>query len=181
MKPKSVIYVGPAMSGRRTSLAAVIGSRGIQVDPLTMNPHGPYEFDVGDGCRIAARVSSFRASLYYEDADDPRFNAGVRMEVGWLCDADGILFVIDSQEARGPANEDEFTKLRRDLAHRGVDLNDKPIVFQANKRDLDEPTSLDVLRETFRVRRCSYVESVAPKGIGTTEAVLALADLMRDT
>jgi hypothetical protein len=170
------------MSGRRTSLARVLAASGVDVDPLALDPQKEYAFSIAAEsgvCHIVARLSSARSSLHYEDARDSRLSPRVRIEIDWLCEADGILFVIDSQEARSPANEDEFTKLRQDLALRGVELNSKPIVFQVNKRDLKSLVPFDAVQASFRVERCAYVESVASKGIGTLEAVAELARLIK--
>jgi hypothetical protein len=167
------------MSGRRTSLASVLVATGVPANALTINPHAPREFLLADRIHMVARVSSVRASLHYENPDDLRLDQGVRLELDWLLEADGLVFVLDSQASRGPANREEFLKLERDLAHRGVDVKDKPIVFQANKRDLSNLIAMRDVQDMFGASQC-YVESVAPAGVGTLEAVVALASLMHD-
>ena len=43
----------------------------------------------------------------------------------------------------------------------------KPVVFQANKRDLPHLRSTELLGSKVTAKRCAYVESVATKRIGT--------------
>ena len=98
----------------------------------------------------------------------------------WLCKADGFVFVIDSQEVCLERNIEQLVHLNRDLLGRGVNPTIKPVVFQANKRDLPYLSTMEFLRSKFTAKRCAYVESVATEGVGTLEAVALLCELMAE-
>lgn len=178
MTPKRVVYTGPAMSGRTTSLAAALRASGSPANALTLNPHASHAFCVA-ASEVEAMISTARAARFYQSALtaeglDPK----IRWEVDRLIAADGIIFVIDSQEERAEANLLHFERLRNDLAERGVDLDSKPLVLQVNKRDLPNTLPVAALQALLRPRRCTFVESVASRGIGTDEALLALVEMM---
>ena len=117
--------------------------------------------------------------MFYEDPTSPLLNPNVQREISRLHDADGLVFVVDGQLARFETNLDEFEKLQRDLRSRGVDIDEKPIVFQINKRDIDASVSIEHISNFFKVVRCSYVESIATEGVGTIETLSLLISLMQ--
>jgi len=52
--------------------------------------------------------------------------------------ADGIVFVADSLSSRQEANRESFDNLIQNLNYHKLDLDSVKLVFQWNKRDLDE-------------------------------------------
>lgn len=119
---------------------------------------------------IWVRISERRALAAYDPANrdcDP----SVREEIDAIGRADGLIVVIDSQAARAEANIAAFSELKRDLTLVGGDAASKPMVFQANKRDLPDVVSMEWVREHFRTERCAYVESEATQHKGTLEAM----------
>ena len=169
------------MAGRTTSLASVLRAACVNANPLEMNPNKEYRFTWHfDGLphEIIATISAARSRFYYEDLNDDRLPPRVRAEAEHLRGCHGFIFVIDSQTARWDANLDEFDKLRRDLSVYGRSLDEVPIVFQLNKRDLNDICALEQARDALFTRSCAYVQSVAPQDIGTREAVNALLELM---
>ncbi|MBN1546454.1 MAG: hypothetical protein JW902_07335, partial [Syntrophaceae bacterium] len=127
---------------------------------------------------VVAIESRIRSWLYYENPLDPNLDTTITHELTYLCNSDGIIFVIDSRVFKGEQNLLMFEKLDRDLVSRRIDIDSKPIVFQVNKRDLSDICSMDWVREHFRTQRCDYVESIATQGIGTREALDKLLDLI---
>jgi len=59
--------------------------------------------------------------------------------------ADGIVFVADSQELMEQANRESFDNLRENLGFYDHRVEDVPIVFQYNKRDLKNISPIDKL------------------------------------
>lgn len=172
MKPFTVVYVGRGMSGRQTSLDSVVraalGSSGVCV----RDPYRTYSFVV-DGRRIEGTISYERSRVAYDSLSEMLANAVVQSEVDLLAKADCIMFVLDSQRARQAVNRDELDKLRQDLTHRGVDLDTRAVVFQANKRDLPDILPMDELRSLYQSGRSVFVESIASRDVGTVDALRA--------
>ena len=163
-------------------MAQVLKRSGIDADPLTIRGSSAHEIQWqyrNETVGLSLSISAARSQLYYQDPEAPSLNASIREELGLLQDADGIIFVIDSQAVRLPANLDEQEKLYRDLRSRGIDPATKPIVFQINKRDLVNPIPAERIREELGADGV-YVESVALQGTGVCEALNALIELLQD-
>lgn len=160
------------MSGRSTSLAAVMRACGAPVARI-VDGWAEQHFVLHTGHQITARVSTKRAHLYYPSEGEPP--EAVWEEIDWLCGADGIVFVVDSHSVRAEANSAQLAKLRNDLATRGGSLDAKPIVFQANKRDLPNVDPLERIIEEYGGQ---VVPSIATRSIGTLEALQTLVELI---
>ena len=124
---------------------------------------------------LRVRVSDKRATTpsYEPDTRDSQ----IRDEIEEIAAADGLIMVLDSRLGREEANLKALEQLRRDLASRGIELASKAVVFQANKRDLEDIITMDWVRENFTTQRCAYVESSAMQHTGTLEAVRAVLHL----
>ena len=124
---------------------------------------------------LRVRVSDRRATMtaYEPDTRDLQLCA----EIEEIAAADGLIMVLDSRIGREEANVKAFDYLQRDLASRGIELASKPVVFQANKRDLDDIVTMDWVRENFKTSRSFYVESSAMQHTGTLEAIRAVLHL----
>ena len=173
MISRTIVYVGPVMSGRSTSLKSVLLRSEQELAQRTVDTRKSYSVRVGS-VPVTATIAVARAGRYYtRTPTDGRIQA----ELDDIVRADGLVFVVDSQRARLPANADERAKLALDLKSRGISIDDVPIVFQANKRDLPTAVLLDELRTLYSTRRSVFVESIAKDGIGTSESIAALLDM----
>ena len=162
-------------------MAHVLTSAGLEASWFTARYRGEQSFPWRlreKPLTVVASVSAARAHFYYEDPEAPSLDPRIRAEIDQLGRADGVLFVVDPQQARSEANLEALDNLRRDLASQGVDLDTVPVVFQVNKMDLDDLCSLEWVRVNLRVKGCDYVESIATRGAGTTEALTKLLELI---
>jgi small GTP-binding protein len=83
--------------------------------------------------------------------------------------ADGIVFVADSQITMERPNLDSMENLKTNLASHKLDVNEIPMVFQYNKRDLKNVFSIEELNKTLNPRGLPYFGSVATEGNGVLE------------
>jgi signal recognition particle receptor subunit beta len=95
-----------------------------------------------------------------------------------LKDADGIVFVSDSQEERMDANIDSFLNLQENLAEHKVDLEQLPHVIQYNKRDLDEIVAVEKMREELNMFKVPDFESIAIEGTGVFETLRSIVGIV---
>jgi signal recognition particle receptor subunit beta len=91
--------------------------------------------------------------------------------------ADGIVFVADSQELMEPANLESFENLRNNLIFHNQNMEDVPLVFQYNKRDLKNIISLDKLNNGLNQLHRPYFEAVASSGRGVIETLREISSL----
>jgi mutual gliding-motility protein MglA len=85
--------------------------------------------------------------------------------------ADGIVFVADSQELMEQANLESFDNLQENLSFYDLQIEGIPLVFQYNKRDLKNISSLDRLNRSLNALNRPYFEAVARNGRGVIETL----------
>jgi hypothetical protein len=90
---------------------------------------------------------------------------------------DGIVFVADSQELMEPANLESFENLKDNLAFHRQNIEEMPLVFQYNKRDLKNLLPVEKLNEGLNQRRLPYFEAVASTGSGVIETLRDISSL----
>lgn len=95
-----------------------------------------------------------------------------------LRDADGILFVADSEWGKIADNVASFRNLEENLKKSGAGIDDLPLVLAYNKRDLPDiaPSGyLDFVLNN-RKRRVPSFETQAASGAGVIPALRALCE-----
>jgi signal recognition particle receptor subunit beta len=97
-----------------------------------------------------------------------------------LKDADGVVFVADSQEDRLDANVDSILNLKENLESHNIQLASFPHVIQYNKRDLPRVTSRDELVKELNLFSAPDFDAVATDGTGVFETLKAAIRLVID-
>jgi hypothetical protein len=181
MPDARILYEGPVLSGRTTT--------------LTVLGWGDFRYWAPDAPDIDRAVRTVEygtrrlvvdfggGRVLYRTPLDPR-RKGVpdtpygltRQDSLWRLDA--IVFVADSQAERMEANLERLELLALDLGFVGRDPSRIPLVFQLNKRDLEVPT-LQELRDQLRWSGpVEYVPSVATRGVGCADALRTALELV---
>lgn len=84
---------------------------------------------------------------------------------------DGVVFVADSQAERMDENIQALKNLEKNLEAQGLDINEIPLVFQYNKRDLPSAASLKDLRFQLNRFNAPEFEATASEGRGVMESL----------
>jgi len=95
---------------------------------------------------------------------------------------DGLVFVADSLRIQREKNKESLEDLKRNLEDWGFELQEMPLVFQYNKRDLADQglpiLSIEELEEDLNKElKAPYFEAVAPKGIGVLETLKTISKM----
>jgi hypothetical protein len=170
-----VVYVGPAGSGKSTTIRALH-------DQLAPDTHGPILAPTEpDGSTLffdlltielgTLEGRSIRLQLLSAPGDPGR--SEVRQTV--LRGADGVIFVADSSPERMEANREALAALRADLELLGQAAS-MPVVFQHNKRDLPDAVSEDELNRAVNPQGAPAYATVATRRQGIVEAVTAVSE-----
>ena len=170
-----VVYVGPAGSGKSTTIRALH-------ERLAPDTHGPVLGPTEpDGTTLFFDLltielgmldgRSIRLQLLSAPGDPGRTE--VRRTV--LRGADGVIFVADSSPERMEANREAFAALQADLAFLGL-ADSVPIVFQYNKRDLPDAVSEDELDRAVNPNGAPAYAAVATRPQGIIEPVTAVSE-----
>src|SRR5437867_254454 len=173
-----VVYYGPGLCGKTTNLHHIYGrtspgSRGEMVSLETETDRTlffdllPLDVGVVGGFKTRVQLYTVPGQVFYNTT---------RKLV--LKGVDGIVFVADSQGAMKDANVESLVNLRTNLEEIGVKLDDLPVVFQYNKRDLSDILSLQQLEDSLNPERNyeSY-EACAVLGQGVFETLKAISRL----
>ena len=91
--------------------------------------------------------------------------------------ADALVFVADSSPAAYEANLDAWRRLDAGLASLGESLAELPVVFQWNKRDLQDAVDVERLQAALNDRGAPACESVATTARGVLEPLKHAAGL----
>jgi len=172
-----IVYYGPGLSGKTTNLRFIYSkmdpdSRG---DLLCLET--PMERTIFfDLLPIkAGLIHEFQVHFQLMTVPGQVFYEASRKSV--LKGADGIVFVADSQIPLLDANLENFDGLRKNLVDYNVDLNFMPLVFQYNKRDLDNLIPVETFNSLLNPLNLPYVESSAINGKGVFETLKQIAKM----
>lgn len=91
---------------------------------------------------------------------------------------DGIVLVSDSQVTRMEANLESVATLRSNLEEQGYELENIPLVYQYNKRDLANVCPLSEMEKALNPRGFPAFEAVASNGAGVLETLKGLSKLI---
>lgn len=173
-----IVYFGPSMSGKTTNLQVIHAQthpdgKGKMISMQTQNERTlffdflPLALGTLRGFKIRFHLYTVPGQSYY-DASRKLILRGV----------DGIVFVLDSQVTRMEANLESFATLRENLEEQGYELENIPIVFQYNKRDLPNVCPIPELAKVLNPRGLPAFEAVASNGTGVLETLKGLSKLI---
>jgi len=172
-----VVYYGPGLCGKTTNLQAIHQrtapqSRGEMVSLETETDRTlffdllPLDVGVIGGMKVRLQLYTVPGQVFY--------NATRKLV---LKGVDGIVFVADSQSAALDANVESLSNLKVNLAEMGLTLDQVPIVFQYNKRDLRNILPLELMDKMLNPEGRPYFEAAALHGIGVFETLKGIARL----
>jgi signal recognition particle receptor subunit beta len=169
-----IVYYGPGRCGKTTNLQYVFSRlpeerRGKIVSLATEKDRTLFfdflPLDVGpiSGFQTRFQLYTVPGQVYY--------NATRRLV---LQGADGVVFVADSQRSLMDENRESLDNLRENLSSWGMTLEELPLVFQYNKRDLPDIALPSELARLLEVGSRPAFEGVAVQGRGVLDTLRAI-------
>jgi signal recognition particle receptor subunit beta len=164
-----IVYYGPGLSGKTTNVKWIYE----RVKPehrgelITLSTEGekaiffdfvPIEMPEVDGFKVRFHLYTTPGQTVHKDT---------RRMI--LKSVDGVVFVADSQEERLDANVASLDDLLENLDYYGIKVEELPLVFQYNKRDLPTALPVEVLHRELNHWDKKEIEAIAIKGIGVAE------------
>jgi signal recognition particle receptor subunit beta len=173
-----IVYYGPGLGGKTTNIQYVYQktSGGNKGNMITLNSENErtlfFDFlplDLGEirGFKTRFHLYTVPGQVFYE-ASRKLILRGV----------DGIVFVADSQVERMEANIESLKSLEKNLLEQGYEMGKIPLVFQWNKRDLPNTTSVKDLHEALNKTNGQEFEAIAVKGNGVFETLKVISKLV---
>ncbi|MGH9455359.1 MAG: GTP-binding protein [Terriglobia bacterium] len=91
---------------------------------------------------------------------------------------DGLIFVADSQAGRMDDNLGALRELESNLSELGRDPARVPLVFQLNKRDLEDAVSTEEMKNLLVRAEEEVFEAIASEGAGVFETLRGIGKLV---
>lgn len=171
-----VVYYGPALSGKTTSLqylhSVLDPSSSGKLISLSTEADRTLFFDFLPVDMGKIKDFSLRFQVFTVPGQI-RYNSTRKLV---LKGADAIVFVADSQKIMKDQNIESFANMRENLHVNNIDPDGIPIVLQYNKRDLSDILPIEELENDLNKNRCQYAETMAVNGYGVKE----MFDLIKD-
>ncbi len=173
-----VVYYGPGLSGKTTTLRHVYGavreqSRGELISLSTEGDRTlffdflPVKIEHVRGLKIRLQLYTVPGQVFYDATRKLVLNG-----------ADGVIFVADSQAQARDSNLESLENLKTNLAELGVELERFPLVVQYNKRDLPGAMPVGLLRSDLNPRGVPEFETVASRGDNVMAALKEITRLV---
>jgi len=172
-----IVYYGPGLCGKTTNLNTIYGktsqkARGEMVSLNTETDRTLFfdllPLDVGT-------IGGFKTKLQLYTVPGQVFYNSTRKLV--LKGVDGIVFVADSQTPMLDANRESLQNLGDNLRELGLDLQEIPIVFQWNKRDLRQILPVEQMEAELNPRQAPSYLAVASESSGVFETLRGITKL----
>jgi small GTP-binding protein len=170
-----IVYYGPGLCGKTTNLQQIYQktsnkSRGEMVSLETETDRTLFfdllPLDVGN-------IAGFKTRFQLYTVPGQVFYNSTRKLV--LRGVDGIVFVADSQSPMLDANIESFSNLKANLAELGLNVDEIPLVFQFNKRDLKNILPVEDMNRHLNVRGVPFFEASALQGNGVFETLKGIS------
>ncbi len=176
-----IVYYGPGLSGKTTNIVYIYSKfPGLKGNLVTIDTKGertlffdflPIEIEI---------IGGYKTRFYLYTVPGQVFYRTTRRLV--LKNADGIVYVADSQRKRLKDNIDIHQEMYKHLEYYGVQQKSVkegslPVVMQYNKRDLPDILTIEELEQQVNWYHFPYYPAIAVKGVGvfkTLEAIIKL-------
>lgn len=173
-----IVYYGPSFSGKTTNikkLHELIPNKLIgDLTTLDTDDERTLFFDYFPV--KAGAIGRYKLKLQIYSIPGQAYYRATRRMV--LQNADGVVFVADSQSTEIEHNIVAFSDLEENLKSYISDIENFPIVIQYNKRDLKNSLPTDFLDRKLNLRGYPYCEGVATEGKGVLEAFNGIVELV---
>ena len=168
-----LVYYGPGLCGKTTNLEKIYGnpklenkgkmiSMSTETDRTLFFDFMPMELGTIAGQKVRVQLYTVPGQVFYD---------ATRKLV--LRGADGVVFVADSQDSMRESNIDSLRNLETNLRINRLDPKKVAIVYQLNKRDLPNVSSVDEMKAYLNVGDAPAVEASAITGTGVTATLRA--------
>ena len=173
-----VVYYGPGLCGKTTNLQYIYSrlnpkkrgkmiSLATEADRTLFFDFLPVELGLVQGFKVRFQLYTVPGQVFY----------GATRKIV-LKGADALVFVADSQADVLNKNTESVEDMKQNLLDNDLDPSVIPIVFQYNKRDLDNTVDVRLLEQKLNYRQAPSYEAVAVDGTGVMETFMGITNLL---
>lgn len=173
-----IVYYGPGLCGKTTNLEYIYKTAtpekkgklltvATETDRTLFFDFLPMELGNIKGLKLRTQLYTVPGQVFYD---------ATRRIV--LRGADGVVFVADSQKSMIDSNIESLENLKTNLKINNLDPETIPIVFQYNKRDLENLIDIGELDKELNWRNVPSFPASAIKGAGVNETLRKIIELV---
>ncbi|MDD3012268.1 MAG: GTPase domain-containing protein [Candidatus Gastranaerophilales bacterium] len=173
-----IVYCGTGESGKTTNLKYIYKQLDSKIRGEMTSLEGLNErtlffdflsIDLGE-------LRGFNTSFsLYTAPGQKEYNAARKLILNGV---DGIIFVADSRIEKRDENIESYNNLIENLKDYNLSVDNIPIVFQYNKRDMDNVLNLESLEKDLNKEGFPSFESIAKNGSGVFATLKAISNLI---
>lgn len=169
-----IVYYGPSLGGKTTNLQWVYHQSQGQKSDLFELPTDVERTLFFDFLPLElGKIRDYQTRFHlYTVPGQVVYDASRKLIMKGL---DGVIFVADSQAERMEENLQSLQNLETNLKKQGYDINEIPLVFQYNKRDLPNALPLAELRKNLNKFNAPDFEGTAAEGKGVFESLKSVS------
>lgn len=176
-----IVYYGPSLGGKTTNIqwvhAKASGKDKSELESLPTDLERTLFFDFVPF--NLGEVQGYETRFHlYSVPGQVVYDASRKLILKGL---DGIVFVADSQAERMEENMQALENLKSNLEMQGYDFENVPIVFQYNKRDLDNSLPIAELSQKLNHINAPEFEAEAKSGEGVFESLNSISETIIET
>lgn len=173
-----IVYYGPALSGKTTSLQYVFKSGEYKKKGklITLDTDGDRTLFFDFLPVEIGKVGDYSIKMQlYTVPGQVAYNTTRKLV---LQGADGVVFVADSQLVMREKNIESFKNLKENLKANNIVYAETPLIFQYNKRDLKETVPVDMLDKDLNHENKAYFPTIGTTGENILEALHAMMKMV---
>lgn len=173
-----IVYCGTGESGKTTNLTYIYKQLDSKIRGELTSLEGLNErtlffdflsIDLGE-------LRGFHTSFsLYTAPGQKEYNAARKLILNGV---DGIIFVADSRVEKREENIESYNNLIENLKEYSLSIDNIPIIFQYNKRDIDNILSLESLEKDLNKEGLPSFEAVAKTGSGVFASLKSVSNLI---
>jgi len=173
-----IVYYGPALSGKTTCLKYIYDSGEYRKKGklITLDTDGDrtlfFDFlpiEIGKLGDYAIKIQ------LYTVPGQVAYNTTRKLV---LQGSDGIVFVADSQVVIREQNLHSFQNLKDNLKANNIPIEETPLIFHYNKRDLKETLPIELLNKDLNPENKAFFPTVGTTGENVLEGLHAIMKLV---
>jgi signal recognition particle receptor subunit beta len=172
-----IVYYGPGLSGKTTNIQYIHQKSALENSELiALNTENERTLFFDFLPLSLGEVRGFKTRFHLYTVPGQVIYEASRKLI--LRGVDGIVFVADSQVERIEDNLESYSDLKINLEEQGYDIENVPLVFQWNKRDLPNVVSVMQLNQQLNELNKPYVEASAISGDGVFETLNLIGQMV---
>ncbi|MBI5375138.1 MAG: GTPase domain-containing protein [Candidatus Schekmanbacteria bacterium] len=170
-----IVYYGTARGGKTTNLEYIYNhsdpsTRGKLISLMTESDRTLF-FDLLPMDLGQIRGLNVKIQLYTTPGQ-VQLNSTRKLV---LKGVDALVFVGDSQKNQIESNLESLENLKLNLSDIGLDYNSIPIVFQFNKRDIENVTSIEEMNAILNPMGFPFIQASAINGEGVFDTLKSIS------